>query len=36
MKNYIDIKSALMVNGYNEKHLSKLASIEADVAIINL
>lgn len=33
MKNY---KSALMVNGYNEKHLGKLNSLSADIAVINL
>lgn len=29
-------RSALMVNGYNEKHLSKLESLKCDIAVINL
>jgi len=33
MQNY---KSALMVNGFNEKHLTKLESLTADIAVINL
>ena len=30
------IRSALMVNGFNEKHLSKLGILGADIAIVNL
>jgi citrate lyase subunit beta / citryl-CoA lyase len=33
MQNY---KTAIMINGFNEKHLSKLSSLEASIAVINL